>query len=168
MTAFWTLIDTAGLASLDRSPRAGIASPAAVRAALRERLRGLAPVEHDGALALALLWHDDHDGAHELCQGHEGHAGCDYVHALVHRREGDSANAKYWFREVGPHPIQDALVQAADGLGLAALGEGGRWQAGRLVDACARALAGPPAGRAALMRLQAEEFRLLGEHLAAR
>ena len=95
MTELWTLIDTDGLAALDRSPRPGVASVEALTRALAGALAGRSRELTDAGLSLALLWHDHHHQAHELCQAHEGHAGCDYVHALLHRREGDFANAKY-------------------------------------------------------------------------
>ena len=39
--------------------------------------------------------------AHQICQDHEGTALFDWVHALVHRIEGDDANAAYWYRRAG-------------------------------------------------------------------
>ncbi len=51
-------------------------------------------------LALQALWRDgkgDWDGAHELAQRNEGGAG-DWVHAYLHRKEGDLGNAGYWYR----------------------------------------------------------------------
>jgi hypothetical protein len=39
--------------------------------------------------------------AHDICQSHEGDRGHDLVHALVHRIEGDMANASYWYRRAG-------------------------------------------------------------------
>ncbi|NJO36297.1 MAG: hypothetical protein HC871_00210 [Rhizobiales bacterium] len=36
--------------------------------------------------------------AHQLAQGHEGEPAYDRLHALVHRIEGDAANAAYWYR----------------------------------------------------------------------
>ena len=39
--------------------------------------------------------------AHELAQRHEGEAAYDRLHALVHRIEGDDANAAYWYRRAG-------------------------------------------------------------------
>ena len=168
MTDFWSLIDTAGLAALDRGPRANVASAARVRQATNERLRGLSPEAHDAALGLALLWHDDLDGAHELCQAHEGHADCDYVHALLHRREGDFINAKYWFRAVGRHAAHAAMVQQAAALGLHALAEAGQWRPAAMVDACAKALGGAATSQQLLMQLQAAEFRALGDLMAAR
>lgn len=46
------------------------------------------------------------DQAHEICQDHEGAPMFDWVHALVHRIEGDDANASYWYRRAGKtrHP----------------------------------------------------------------
>ena len=35
---------------------------------------------------------------HEICQAHEGDPAFDWLHALVHRIEGDDQNAEYWYR----------------------------------------------------------------------
>src|SRR5262249_11090967 len=48
---------------------------------------------------------DDLERGHALAQAHEGDKTCDYWHAIVHRREGDFDNAKYWLRQVGRHPV---------------------------------------------------------------
>jgi hypothetical protein len=50
--------------------------------------------------ALAALWRDakgDWDGAHALAQSDAGGGG-DWVHAYLHRKEGDEGNAAYWYR----------------------------------------------------------------------
>jgi hypothetical protein len=50
--------------------------------------------------ALRALWLDGRgnwDGAHDSAQGDEGGAG-DWVHAYLHRKEGDAGNAAYWYR----------------------------------------------------------------------
>lgn len=46
------------------------------------------------------------ESAHEVCQQHEGTPLYDWLHALVHRIEGDDANAAYWYRRSGKkrHP----------------------------------------------------------------
>lgn len=48
------------------------------------------------------------DDSHSCSQSIEGmgpnHTG-DYWHAILHRREPDYGNAKYWFRHVGRHPV---------------------------------------------------------------
>lgn len=169
MTAdVWTLIDTAGLAALDRGPRAGVASAANLTCALAGRLTGLAEAPRAAALALALLWHDDLDGAHQWCQAHEGHPECDYVHALLHRREGDFTNAKYWFREVGSHPVYAVVARVATELKQPGLVIDGQWRPAAMVDACAAALGGEPVRSPALMQLQAAEFRALVDHVVGK
>ena len=57
---------------------------------------GLAPV-------LTALWHDrkgDWEGAHRIAQDVEGVAGA-WVHAYLHRKEGDHGNAAYWYHRAG-------------------------------------------------------------------
>lgn len=49
---------------------------------------------------LAALWHErqgDWQRAHELAQSVETAEGA-WVHAYLHRQEGDLANAEYWYR----------------------------------------------------------------------
>jgi hypothetical protein len=61
--------------------------------------------------ALEALWRDakgDFDRAHELAQSDEGGAG-DWVHAYLHRKEGDAGNAGYWYRRAGKPVCRDAL-----------------------------------------------------------
>lgn len=41
------------------------------------------------------------ENAHEICQAHEGTPLFDWVHALVHRIEGDDRNAGYWYQRAG-------------------------------------------------------------------
>jgi len=45
-------------------------------------------------LALAGHW----DAAHKLVQVHEGDAAADWIHAVLHKIEGDEGNARYWYR----------------------------------------------------------------------
>ena len=55
-------------------------------------------------LAALWLYHDFLDESHRISQSVHGREGS-YWHGIMHRREGDYANAKYWFRRVGAHPI---------------------------------------------------------------
>ena len=63
--------------------------------------------------ALAALWWDakgDWTRAHESAQQDEGPAGA-WVHAYLHRKEGDSANAGYWYQRAGKHSPQRSLEE---------------------------------------------------------
>jgi hypothetical protein len=53
--------------------------------------------------ALHALWHDAHgdwDAAHTTAQDIDGQTGA-WVHAYLHRKEGDLGNAAYWYRAAG-------------------------------------------------------------------
>jgi hypothetical protein len=68
-------------------------------AAFRASLSSTSPPS-DLSPALRALWQDargDWDGAHDAAQADEGGAG-DWVHAYLHRKEGDAGNAAYWYR----------------------------------------------------------------------
>ena len=49
-----------------------------------------------GAVDLAIA--GDWDAAHTLAQGHEGDPAADWLHAVLHKIEGDAANSRYWYR----------------------------------------------------------------------
>ena len=64
-------------------------------------------------LALAGLWWDakgDWDRAHTCAQDQDDAAGA-AVHAYLHRKEGDLANAGYWYRRAGRTLAQASLGQ---------------------------------------------------------
>jgi len=55
------------------------------------------------AAALAGLWwaaKDDWDQAHKIVMDEDG-KDCAWVHAYLHRVEGDLDNAGYWYRQAG-------------------------------------------------------------------
>jgi hypothetical protein len=45
-------------------------------------------------LALAGQW----DAAHELVQQHEDNPTAGWIHAVLHKIEGDHSNSRYWYR----------------------------------------------------------------------
>jgi hypothetical protein len=62
--------------------------------------------------ALRAMWHqakDDWDAAHRLAQFVDD-AGGAWVHAFLHRIEGDLSNAAYWYRRAG-RPVAEASLE---------------------------------------------------------
>lgn len=62
----------------------------------------------DCCLAAVRLRFDLLDESHELSQQIQTPAGS-YWHGIMHRREGDFGNAKYWFRNAGPQPALESM-----------------------------------------------------------
>ena len=65
------------------------------------------------SLALTALWWDAQDNwkqAHESAQQDEGPSGA-WVHAYLHRKEGDSSNADYWYKRAHRVSAQGSLEQ---------------------------------------------------------
>ena len=64
------------------------------------------PPEGWGHALQALWWdaHGDWDKAHGLAQLDEADRHSAWVHAYLHRKEGDLSNAAYWYRRSG-HPV---------------------------------------------------------------
>lgn len=58
----------------------------------------------ENARAGLLLLNDDLDAAHNIVQNIETPTGS-FWHAIIHRREGDFSNARYWWHRTGPHPV---------------------------------------------------------------
>ena len=64
--------------------------------------------------ALRALWWDargDWERAHELTQEDEADERCAWVHAYLHRKEGDLSNAAYWYRRAR-RPVANGSLQA--------------------------------------------------------
>ena len=172
----WSLFQTSEPAALGASSRTG----ALPQAELEKQLA--AATQEPLARAVVLLWHDHLEAAHLLAQAVEGRDGS-YVHGLMHRREPDYGNAKYWLRRVGRHPTHPLLATRVAALLAAAKADGaeleaqllpaGAWEPFGFVDLCeaeagSRSGKSPAAaGRTRLLReIQRIEFELLLDHLA--
>ena len=105
----------------------------------------------DCCLAGVWLLHNFLDESHTISQRIATPSGS-FWHGIMHRREGDFSNAKYWFDRSGDHPVFSALTAA----------DGSPWDAHRFVDASQRALRSRDAEQIAALRdLQHREWQSL-------
>ncbi len=78
--------------------------------AFRDSLGAAMPPAGLSAPLLALWWdaRGDWNRAHEAAQASEDADGA-WVHAYLHRKEGDLANAGYWYRRAGKPAAKGSL-----------------------------------------------------------
>ncbi len=121
-----------------------------------------------------LLWNDALDESHTISQELMDQTGS-YWHGIMHRREPDYSNSKYWFGRVGTHPIFPALRERTLELfkqipnpsdTLADIGQTiasqENWDAYQLVDWCEAAEDAPDSDVTRfLQQVQVEEIKLL-------
>ena len=120
-----------------------------------------------------LLWNDALNASHNISQGLENQTGS-YWHGIMHRREPDYSNSKYWFGRVGAHPIFPQLRERAiailketatpsDTLGgiAQAIAASEDWDAYQFIDWCQAAENGTDDVARFLQQVQVEEIKLL-------
>jgi hypothetical protein len=82
----------------------------------RDLIDGPLASPDDAAAVMSGLWlrHDWLDQSHRISQGIDTPTGS-FWHAIMHRREGDFSNSKYWYNRCGEHPVLRTIgIQAAD------------------------------------------------------
>ena len=172
-TVFMQAIDTGNLPGLGPEVRSS-AQPSAALAQAVGAL-GLSGESADLAKAAALLWHDHLDESHTFSQN-IGSIDGSFLHAMMHRREPDYPNAKYWFSRVGDHPCFPALasdvteyLDAAGDEALAkCLAPGGHWDPFAFVDAVGAAVRyGNPSEIGLLQHVQRIEFERFTQTILA-
>ena len=119
------------------------------------------------------LWllHDYLDRSHTISQDIDSAEGS-YWHAIMHRREPDYSNSKYWFRRVGDHPTFATLAAAVENIPATdaviaeyRLIEEGNWDAFAFVDACQSAARRPDADKTrVLQKIAQAEWRILFDY----
>jgi hypothetical protein len=117
------------------------------------------------------LWHDWLDSSHTLSQSIHTPTGS-FWHAIMHRREGDFSNAKYWYARCTAHPVLRSMVAYANDIlnplpadkSLLPLTRD-RWDPDAFVDLAEAVHDRPddPRHKPAIM-LQKLEWRLLFDH----
>ena len=123
-----------------------------------------------GCISGAWLYHNYLNESHTISQGIQTATGS-FWHGIMHRREPDFSNAKYWFNKVGSHPIFEDLRTEAARIAMktdgapAFLTAQKAWDAAAFVDVCAEALAAGKGPLEALCReIQQREWELLFDY----
>ncbi len=166
------LLATTELPALGPEMRSGIKSVAALNQEVQHCLGhfNISSETQAKLKSAALLWHDHLDESHTLSQDIHDRDGS-FLHGIMHRREPDASNAKYWFHRVGRHACFPEIARRASAL-LDAQGETQlknqlirheEWDADAFVDACDAARS--PARKQLLQEIQRLEFDVLLEHL---
>jgi hypothetical protein len=138
-------------------------------------VEGAGKSEEMGNATLAGLWlfHDWLDESHTISQSIHSATGS-FWHAIMHRREGDFSNSKYWYARVNGHPVLPTLAMQAgdilrqepadkDLLRLIANG----WNPNAFVDLVEAVYNDQTDGRRAIaVRLQQLEWKVLFEFCA--
>lgn len=137
------LIDDVPPAELGPGPRAGVLSEAEINRRVDTAFdKHGRPRKAELVRSLILLWHDHLDASHQISQSVHNSDGS-FVHGIMHRREPDYSNAKYWWRSTGRNPcFPDIAANIADLDGIAdelrdRVLSGGDWDPFAFTDAVA-------------------------------
>ena len=117
-----------------------------------------------------LLRNDGLDASHRISQTLESPTGA-YWHGIMHRREPDPSNAKYWFRRVGDYPTFAALLESA--IELASndssrvadrISRWSTWDPYEFIDICEEARSNPDRGAILCRRIALAGWQILFDH----
>jgi hypothetical protein len=122
---------------------------------LRDAVKRLAVSESvkAGLYLYCSCWDEAHNTA-DAVEDPDGY----FWHAIVHRQEPDPANAAYWFRKTGDHPIFPKLAREAGSRGYKT---GETWDPFRFIEFCDAS-----ADTHLVMKVQLVEWQLLFDHCA--
>jgi len=106
--------------------------------------------------AALYLWNDELEQAHKIAQDIETPTGS-LIHGIMHRRQPDYSNSKYWFRCAGEHAVISEMKKQVKG-----------WDPARFVDQCEQASKRKEQALESLERTQMLELKLLAEYCSSR
>lgn len=132
--------------------------PGAPNAALRAKIKAACALVPPACAAGLWLRFDFLNESHVISQEDESAPDRNFWHAIMHRREPDAANSKYWWRRVGTHPVLKLLVKQAPALGFNYMNPFD------FVDFCERVRATSSAEEEVAKRVQELEWELLFAH----
>jgi hypothetical protein len=112
-----------------------------------------------GGLLYAL---DDLDGCHQFFQDETSDLGS-YWHGMMHRREGDFDNARYWFRRAGAIPVFSELHHATAQFS-SDMSRQMNWDPYLFTHQCEQARFGAEDEGKELVRLQRAEFEVVFDY----
>jgi hypothetical protein len=108
-------------------------------------------------------FHNALDYSHREAQKVEGDTAA-YWHGMVHRREGDFENARYWMRRAGEHPaFQEMQHRASDG--APHMARQPNWDPFLFISLCEQFKFGEAEYKKELAHLQREEFAVMFDYV---
>jgi hypothetical protein len=138
-----------------------------IRNAEEQELTGgavLADPTYPRLIRAGLLYaYDAIDESHRIVQ-EIGNSQGSYWHGMVHRREGDFENARYWFRRTGRLGVFGEMHARASEVS-ALMGRQESWDPYILVGQCEQARFGGDVNLKELQALQRIEFDVMFDHL---
>ena len=164
------LFDQSSIPDLGPGPRSGVKSVSQLHQDVDSWMANSDLTADSQALirCALLLWHDHLEPSHEISSSISSPEGS-FLHGIMHRREPDYSNAKYWFRRVGDlsiYPelaasVADLLVNEQQSLAQSLL-PGGNWDSFAMVDLVEQAVHRTGGStQQSLMRIQCLEISTL-------